>query len=405
MLVSHEPMSVEHQLLVCCARTCMDAGNAGRIRLLLQETINWPFLLKSALYHGVMPLLFRSLQATCPEMIPPAILDQLRDSFRTNLVRNEILARELVTLVKLLREKGIFAIPFKGPTLATSAYGHLSLRQFADLDLFVSKCDLPRACEILMTHGYQATDQHHGPRGNPFQAKYHSFVGQNGLVRVDVQWMIADSRFSFNLDHQDWRAGLVPISMTGPSVLIFPPEVVLLILCVHGSKHLWTKLQWLCDVAELLRAYPKLDWEQVYGYASRLGSQRMLALGVLFAHELLGTTLSPVVLERLKQDRVAQSLVEQLRFQLFLDGDTSAGAIKPSVFYLQMRERWRDQARYVFALCVARDPIITRRVSRSLPTFLTFLYYLVWPILFVGKYGLRSRKVKSRISLWLERLG
>lgn len=406
MRVLPEWMSVEHQLLVCCARTRMDAERAERIRLLLQETINWPFLLQTALYHGVMPLVYRSLQATCPEVIPPAILDQLRDAFRTNLVRNEILTRELVTLLNLLRTHGIAAIPFKGPTLATSAYGHLSLRQFGDLDLFVPKCDLPRACEVLVSHGYRATDHlHHGEGRDPLQAKYHSFVGQDGLVRVDVQWMIADSHFSFHLDHEDWRAGLVPVSMTGTPVLIFPPEVVLLILCVHGSKHLWAKLQWLCDVAELLRAHPNLDWERVNGYANRLGCQRMLALGVLFAHDLIGTALSTGVLERLKQDMVAQSLVGQLRSHLFLEGDTTASAINPSVFYLQMRERWRDQARYVFYLCVARDPVITKRTSRSLPAYLTFLYYLLWPILVVGRYGLRSQKLKYTVSQWLERMG
>jgi hypothetical protein len=320
-------MGVEHHLLVCCVRICMYAGNAERGSLLLQETIEWPFLFQTALHYGVMPLVYRSLQTTCPEVIPPAILDQLRDSFRTNLVRNEILARELVTLLKLLRAHGISVTPFKGPTLSTSAYGHLSLRQFGDLDLFVPKGDLPRASEVLVSHGYQSNDQvHHEPGGDPLQAKYHSFVGQDGLVRVDVQWMITDSQFSFHLDHEDWRARLVPIPLTGTPVLIFPTEVLLLILCVHGSKHLWTKLQWLCDVAELLRAHPKLDWERVNGYASRLGSQRMLALRVLFAHDLLGTTLSTEVLERLKQDKVAQALVGQLRSQLFLEGDTSAGA-------------------------------------------------------------------------------
>jgi len=406
MSVSCEPMRVEHQVLLCCARIRMGAEHAERIRFLIQTNVNWPFLLQTALYHGVMPLVYRSLQTTCPEEIPPAILDQLRDSFRTNLVRNEILARELVTLLNLLRAHGIFAIPFKGPTLAASAYGHLSLRQFGDLDLFVSKCDLPRACEILVSHGYRANDQlHHGEGGDPLQTKYHSFVGQDGLVRVDVQWMIADEQFSFHLDHEAWRAGLVPVSMTGTPVLIFPPEVVLLILCVHGSKHLWTKLQWLCDVAELLRAYPNMDWERVHGYAGRLGCQRMVALGVLFAHELLGTTLSTEVLERLKQNMVAQSLVGQLRSQLFLEGDAPAGAIKPSVFYLQMRERWRDQARYVFYLCVARDPVITGRAPRSLPRSLTFLYYLLWPVLLVGKYGLRSQKLKHTFTQWLERMG
>ena len=67
MSLPSERKGVEHELLVCCARTCMDAEHAERIRFLLSKNINWPFLLQAALYHGVMPLLYRSLQATRPE--------------------------------------------------------------------------------------------------------------------------------------------------------------------------------------------------------------------------------------------------------------------------------------------------------------------------------------------------
>ncbi len=70
-----------------------------------------------------------------------------------------------------------------------------------------------------------------------------------------------------------------------------------------------------------------------------------------------------------------------------------------------MRERRRDQARYVFYLCVARDPVITGGGSQSLPAYLTFLYYLLWPVLLAGKYGLRSQKLKHAFSQWLERMG
>ncbi len=94
----------------------------------------------------------------------------------------------------------------------------------------------PLTCEVLVSHGYRETDHlHYGEGGYPLEAKYYSFVGQDGLVRVDVQWMIVDSHFSFHLDHEDWRAGLIPVSMTGTPVSIFPPDVVLLILCVHRS--------------------------------------------------------------------------------------------------------------------------------------------------------------------------
>ncbi len=50
------------------------------------------------------------------------------------------------------------------------------------------------------------------------------------------------------------------------------------------------------------------------------GSQRMLALGILFAHELWEHVSQHGVLERLKQGKAAQSLIGQLRSQLFLEG-------------------------------------------------------------------------------------
>jgi hypothetical protein len=223
---------------------------------------------------------------------------------------------------------------------------------------------------------------------------------------VDLQWMIADSQFSFQLDHEDWQARLAPVSLAGSSVLSFSPEVMLLILCVHGSKHRWTRLQWVCDVAELLRAHPDMDWESVLGRLARqLGAQRMLTLGIVLAHDLLGTTLSVEELKRLTQDEVAESLVRQLRSQLFLEGGGVHDSGEPSAFYLKLRERWWDKAKYAMYLCVKRKPVAKARGSGPLPVSLTCLYYLLWPFLKVGKYGLRSQRIKKTLSEWLESMG
>ena len=264
MSIPCEPPRPESQLLVCCARTGMDEGHTEQVRSLLQEHISWASLLQTAFHHGVMPLLYRSLQTTAPDLIPPDTFHQLQNAFRQNIVRNEVMARELVTLLGLFNEHEIMAIPFKGPVLAVMAYGHLSLRQFGDLDLFVPKRDLPRAAEILLSQGYQAKNQlNYEHLNDSLEEKYHTFTRKDGLVRVDLQWMIADSQFSFQLDHEDWKTQLAPVSLAGSTVQSFSPEVMLLILCVHGSKHRWTRLQWVCDVAELLRAHPRMDWESV----------------------------------------------------------------------------------------------------------------------------------------------
>jgi len=396
----------EVDLLLQCARSCLNTQHVQHIQTLLQETLDWAYVTRMALQHGVMPLLYWNLNKACPDSVPANILQRLRTNFYQTSARNLSLAGELLKVLHHLKEHNIPAIPFKGPTLAISAYGNLSLRQFGDLDIFVHKRDLTRAAEILLSQGYQARNQlHQEHHTDPLEEKYHTFIRKDGLVGVDLQWMIAGNHFSFKLDHKDWQARLAPVSLAGGTVLSFPPEVMLLILCVHGSKHCWTRLQWVCDVAELLRAHPRMDWERVIGLASQVGGQRMLTLGIVLAHDLLGTTLSTEELKRFIQDEVAESLVRQLRSQMFLDGEDAHESGDPSAFYLKLRESWWDKAKYAMYLCVRRKPVAKARGSGPLPVSLAFLYYLLWPFLKVGKYGLRSQKLKKTLAQWLESLG
>jgi len=396
----------EVDLLLHCARTRLNVQQVQHVRTLLSENLDWAYVTRMATRHGVMPLLYWNLNKACPDSVPANIFQQFRTNFFQISARNLSLAGELLKVLHHLKEHAIPAIPFKGPTLAVLAYGHLSLRQFGDLDIFVPKRDLPHAAEILLSQGYEARNQlnHEHPR-EPLAEKYHTFVRKDGLVGVDLQWMIADNQFSFQLDHEDWQARLTPVSLAGSTVLSFPPEVMLLILCVHGSKHRWTRLQWVCDVAELLCAHPDIDWEKVKGLASQLGGQRMLTLGIVLAHDLLGTTLSVEELKGFTQDEVAKSLVRQLRSQLFLDGEGVRDPGAPSAFYLKLRDRWWDKAKYAMYLCIKRKPVSQAQGAGPLPVSLTCLYYLFWPFLKVGKYGLRSQKIKKAFSEWLESMG
>jgi hypothetical protein len=396
----------EVDLLLHCAHSCLNTQQVQHIRTLLQENLDWAYVTRMALRHGVLPLLYWNLNKACQDSVPANTFQELRTNFFQISARNLSLAGELLKVLQQLKEHGITAIPFKGPTLAVLAYGHLSLRQFGDLDIFVPKRDLPRATEVLLSHGYQARNQpnQEHPR-DPLAEKYHTFVRKDGLVGIDLQWMIAGGQFSFQLDHEDWQARLTPVPLAGSAVLSFPPEVMLLILCVHGSKHRWTRLQWVCDVAELLRAHPQMDWERVLGLASQVAGQRMLGLGIVLAHDLIGTVLSAEELKRFTQDKVTESLVRELRTQLFLERESVHDSGEPSAFYLKLRERWWDKAKYAMYLCVHRKPVAKAQGSRPLPVSLTFLYYLLWPFLQVGKYGLRSQRIKKALSEWLESMG
>jgi hypothetical protein len=79
--------------------------------------------------------------------------------------------------------------------------------------------------------------------------------------------------------------------------------------------------------------------------ASRLGSKRMLWLGLWLAHTLLGATLPASIERQLHTDRAIPSLARQVYERLFIPSSTPLAAIDRPMFYLRLRERRRDQCR------------------------------------------------------------
>lgn len=390
----------EAEMLLCCARTQMDTARSERIRQLLQQEIDWSYLLQLALQHRVMPLLSWQLNAICPEAVPKATLEQLRGYFHANAQRNLFLLGELFRLLNLFQVHTIRAIPFKGPVLAVLTYGNLSLRQFGDLDFLVHKQDIRRATRLLVAQGYHTANQLDGDHeeGSPL-SKYHVFVRDDGRVKVDLQWQISGKFFSFQLSAERLWERLEPISLAATTVLNLPPEDLLLLLCMHGCKHLWERLRWICDVAEFIRVHQEIDWERVMDQAGSMGSERMLRLGLFLAHDLLGATLSDPVLRRVQADPVVKSVAGEVRPKLFADIPERPGDVERLIFYFRMRKGWRDRLGYssgylVQYLRIALVPSAKDRALLPLPAFLSFLYYLVRPIRMVGKYGLRPWKWK-----------
>src|SRR5688572_8474719 len=125
----------EAELLLCCARSYMDAGSAGRIRTLIEQDLDWIDVFLTALVHGMLPLIYWSLSAVCREAVPRETLSDFRDHYEANARRSRALTEELLRLLDGLESRGIAAIPYKGPALVASIYGDLPLRPFADLDI------------------------------------------------------------------------------------------------------------------------------------------------------------------------------------------------------------------------------------------------------------------------------
>ena len=130
---------LELELLLCCARTQVDQTTEEHIKELLQQGIDWTYLIQISAHHGIIPLLYQNLSTTYPELVPQPILSQMKDYCQSNIQHNLLLTQELFKLLTLFQKHKIPAIPFKGPVLAVSVYGNLALRPFCDLDILIDE--------------------------------------------------------------------------------------------------------------------------------------------------------------------------------------------------------------------------------------------------------------------------
>jgi hypothetical protein len=146
----------EVELLLCCARTRMDAERGARTTALLQKPLDWEYLIRLAKRHALVSLLYWQIKALNSESIPASYLDQLRESFQQNTARNLFLTAELCKILRLFAEHSIAAIPYKGPTLAVEAYKDAALRMYGDLDILLHQQDIPKATELLLGREYQS---------------------------------------------------------------------------------------------------------------------------------------------------------------------------------------------------------------------------------------------------------
>src|SRR5215468_7915082 len=199
-------MRPEIELLVCSARAQV-ADAASRIAALLREEIDWTYLVRMALAHGMSPFVARAL-GRASTGVPDEIQEALRDHLEDNRVRNRTLARVLVEILDTLEDQGVVAIPFKGPVLGALAYGDFSLRRAGDLDLLVQSNDVATVCRTLAASGFREFTEYR--TGRPLSAAEealhrrhqceYAFIRESDGIMVEPHWAIAPATILVRLD-------------------------------------------------------------------------------------------------------------------------------------------------------------------------------------------------------------
>ena len=369
---------MEDELLLCCARTVTTPQVIARLRELAAKDIDWEYLFLLARRHAVVPLLYLQLHQHATDLVPQEQLHKLKQHYVENSARNTLLTAELCRLIGLLADSGIDAIPYKGPVLSLFAYGDLGLRRFVDLDVMVKKTDVLKAREILLAEGYMPAKSLSLSQQELLLRTQHNmqFSRDNRQLIIELHWEVAPHLFASSVSAEELWQHLITIDINGTPVKALSADDLLFSLCVHGSRHLWERLSWICDVAELVRRH-SFNWTTLLERATTADSERMFLLGLHLAHVLLEAPLPEAVQRRCASDEQVKALAGNVVSHLF-NGTTHVPATSREIFNynIRVRKTLGGRARYLAHMFRPTDSDLS---DRSLPAGMNFVYYLTRP--------------------------
>jgi len=385
--------SAEAELLVHCSRLDIDPARVKRIHALLELQIDWTKLLSFAQRNALIPLLYFQLNKIASSLIPSDRLKELHDRFQHNSALNTLLTAEMIVLIDLFEQNQIPAIPYKGPAIGAGVYGQLVLRQFADLDILVRETDVWKATDLLLERGYKGHFVIPAKRRPAFIRLSYVRSFTRDSTTVELHWRLAPRFFGpyFDISRLWERTRKIPLQ--GSCVRIPFSDDLILMLCIHGAKDCWEKLEWVCGLAEVVRADPELDWEDLLNRAKDAQAIGVVSVGLLLAHDFLEAPIPMNIIRKLRvQSR--EDVIDQIVSRFFNGSSASFPLAQRIRLHLELMDSIGEKARYCLRLGLTTTPVDWEMIS--LPESASFLYYPLRALRLLRKYGRKSTPLAAK---------
>ncbi len=368
-------MASEEELCRLLARGELSVGARTRALSLLAGPVSWTQIVENARTFDILPQLYHNLQSLGFAGVPESARAQLGQIFATNALRNELLARELCSVLHLFAEARLPVMTVKGLALVEALYGDLALRTCADLDLLVPSHRVADAFKLLASSGYEP--EFSEPTLLDLLARYGkdcelTRAGGSITYRVELHCgLIWGGPLERAILDEIW-ADAAPIAFRGAPALALGAVWQFLYVAEHAARHGPPSLKWLADLDRLCRTQ-SVDWKTIGDKAQRLGWEKAVSSSLLACASLFDTPIGPGF-SAMKRPHVRDA------------GATRSSDFQPAwdaLFSLRLLKSWKGKAQYLAIRLFVPTAADCRWVK--LPPRLFFLYYALRSLRLAGK--------------------
>ena len=345
------------------AASCADARDSelARIRSLLdtstmRKPAEWEAVLRLADHHGTSSLLYQNL-SRLGDIVPSTLLAGLRQDYERNVYKSLFLARELIRILDCLDAIGVEVVPYKGIVMAEVYYGDMALRRSGDMDLFVRGRDVGRIKHAVRDLGYRQRvpvpeDAEEEYIASGYECTFDSPAGKNLL---ELQWALQPRFYAVDFDMEGLFERAVKVSVAGRAVKTPSAEDLLLVLSVHAAKHVWGRLIWLCDIAQILKR-ENLNWDWVQARARQFGIERILHVTLLLANRLVMAPIPAPMEQSVVEDGAARAFADKITVNVARGISYDEDQVSYFRLMMQLRERKADRMRFLTRLTFTPGP-------------------------------------------------
>lgn len=368
----------ELELLIVCARKELTKQDCLRAEEILSAGIDWDFMLKTAACHGIIPFLYHHLlvkRSIRVELIPQDAYGMLQ---RTGAKLTRRILESvgcLITTIELLEKSRISVIPFKGPLLSQDIYGQIAMRHFSDLDLLVPEESLENVERVLVANGYRVAEFRGSPqlrRIRKARSKDLCFLSPDN-IRIEVHRRLTKLDAPVQISYSNVVDTCIETRIGARAVISLGLDDLLIYLCIHGTSHMWTRLEWVATVAEIVRQGRVSSWEAVLKKAGRLESELAVVSGLYLARTLFPDIYLPFQVSDTIQGRatrLASSVIDRI-FESVPDNVRGRQILE---YRIKTRSRFSGKIRQVWYF--ATDVKAEEVEMLNLPSVLFPVYYV-----------------------------
>jgi GNAT superfamily N-acetyltransferase len=246
----------------------------------------------------LLPLVYRNLAARHSE---DEYLTTLKGVYLQAWTKNQLLFRQLETVLPAFSKAGIPTLLLKGAALAETHYRDRGARPMADLDVAVPLDQARRAVTLLIDSGWRV-----GTTSSlEFDLRFrHGCPFKNGAAEIDLHWHVLTETCRGDFDAALW-AEARPTRVGGSTTAVLSPTDTLFHVVVHGTR--WNPvppLRWVADGITVLRSSAgEIDWVRLVELAAEARLAARVELALRYLGERFAAPIPPDALNRLRDTR------------------------------------------------------------------------------------------------------